>query len=79
VKDISNSLNIDCNKVSKLKRQGHFIYQINYILTNNGSILTFYYFGDFTRDLLPSNALLIKLLEDNEIKMKLINKIKKIY
>ncbi len=79
VKDISNALNIDSDEVYKLKKQGHFIYFFNNTLTNDGAKLTYYYFGDFKRNLLPSDTLLSKLLEENEFKEKCINFIHNLY
>jgi hypothetical protein len=78
VKNIKENLQIDASGVSKLKRQGHFVYQINYILTGNGKELTYFYFGDFRKELLPSNLLLIKILEDGATE-KFIKITKKIY
>jgi hypothetical protein len=66
------TLSINNDQVSKFKRQGHFIYQINYIVTNNGKQLTYFYNGDFRRELLPSNILLTKIFEENETKEKLV-------
>jgi hypothetical protein len=79
VKDISTSLNVDANMVSKYKRQGHFIYQINYIITSNGKELIYFYNGDFRRELIPCNTLLLKILEENELKKKFIKSVKKVY
>jgi hypothetical protein len=37
------------------------------------------YNGDFRKELLPSNILLTKILEENELKKKFIKSVKKVY
>jgi len=56
------NLQSDLDSVSKQNRGGHFIFQFNQTVQGNGRILAYYFFGDYIRELLPSNTILIKML-----------------